>query len=80
MAKKPLNKKEPAGSVHHVSTLEERQSLFPVVAIGSSSGGLQALSELLENLQPDLGMAYVIIQHLSPTHESILPELLSKKT
>ena len=51
-----------------------------MVAIGASSGGVQALSELLENLPDDLGMAYVIIQHLSPTHESILPEILSKKT
>ena len=77
---KASKKKKPVTDDHHVSTLEERRSLFPVVAIGASSGGLQALSELLENLQTDLGMAYVIIQHLSPTHESFLPELLSKKT
>ena len=80
MPKNTHNKKKSDPADHQVSTLEERQSLFPVVAIGSSSGGLQALSELLENLQLDLDMAYVIIQHLSPTHESILPELLSKKT
>jgi two-component system CheB/CheR fusion protein len=55
-------------------------NLHPVVAIGASSGGLQALSELLEHLPPDLGMTYVIIQHLSPDHESILPELLARKT
>ena len=64
---------------HQVSGQQEIGSLFPVVAIGASSGGVQALSELLENLPDNLGMAYVIIQHLSPTHESILPEILSKK-
>ena len=64
----------------HVSTSEEKKKLFPIVAIGASSGGLQALYELLENLPSNLGMAYVVIQHLSPTHESILPELLARKT
>jgi two-component system CheB/CheR fusion protein len=64
----------------YVSTAKKGRALFPVVAIGASSGGLQALNELLENLPDDLGMAYVIIQHLSPNHESILAELLSMKT
>ena len=73
MAKKIQNKKTPNTSEQHVSTPEEIKTLTPVVAIGASSGGLQALSELLENLEPGLDMAYVIIQHLSPTHDSILP-------
>ena len=64
----------------HISTSKEIRELFPVVGIGASSGGLQAVGDLLENIPADLGMAYVIIQHLSPSHESILPELLSKKT
>ncbi len=62
------------------SSAEELKKLHPVVAIGASAGGLKALNELLEHLGEDLGMTYVIIQHLSPTHESILPELLEKKT
>jgi two-component system CheB/CheR fusion protein len=53
---------------------------FPIVAIGASAGGIEAISNLLENLSPKLGMAYVIIQHLAPDHESILPELLERKT
>ncbi|WP_247233422.1 chemotaxis protein CheB [Telluribacter sp. SYSU D00476] len=53
---------------------------FPVAAIGASAGGLEAISELLEHLPPDTGIAFVIIQHLSPTHESVLPELLANKT
>src|SRR5436190_1458071 len=53
---------------------------FPIVAIGASAGGIEAISKLLENISPDLGMSYVIIQHLAPDHESILPELLERKT
>jgi two-component system CheB/CheR fusion protein len=81
VVKKASKTKNSEGALpHDISTPQERKSLFPVVAIGASSGGLQALSELLENLPNDLGMAYVVIQHLSPTHESILPEILSKRT
>lgn len=54
--------------------------VFSIVAIGASAGGLEAISELLKHLPSDLGMAYVIIQHLDPDHDSILPELLEKKT
>lgn len=54
--------------------------LITVAAIGASAGGLEAISELLEHLPGNLGMAYIIIQHLDPDHESILPELLEKKT
>lgn len=52
----------------------------PIVAIGASAGGLEAIIQLLENLPPDTGAAYVVLQHLSAVHESILPELLEKKT
>lgn len=52
----------------------------PLVAIGASAGGLEAITNFLENLGTDTGAAYVIIQHLSATHESILPELLERKT
>src|SRR5882757_9428970 len=56
------------------------QKTFPIVAIGASAGGLEAISRFLETLSPNLGAAYVIIQHLSPSHQSILPELLERKT
>lgn len=53
---------------------------FPIVGIGASAGGLEAISELLGNLPPDTGMAFVIVQHLDPTHESRIDEILSRKT
>jgi two-component system CheB/CheR fusion protein len=55
-------------------------SITPVVAIGASAGGLEAIVQLLENLPADTGAAFIILQHLSASHESILPELLEKKT
>ena len=64
---------------------EETHSLrpglsFPVVAIGASAGGLAAFTELLKALPPKSGMAFVLIQHLEPKHESALTALLSKAT
>lgn len=53
---------------------------FPVVAIGASVGGLDAMSELLKNLPSDTGMAYIYVQHLNPDHKSILSSILGKFT
>ena len=51
-----------------------------VVGIGASAGGLEAFAELLRNLPPQTGMAFVLVQHLDPHHESILAELLANYT
>ncbi len=53
---------------------------FPIVAIGASAGGLEAMMELLQHLPADTGMAFIYVQHLSPDHKSMLTEILSKKT
>lgn len=55
-------------------------NLFPVVGIGASAGGLEAFRKLLQAIPEKSGMAYVLVQHLAPTHESLLPELLQKVT
>ena len=49
-----------------------------IVGIGASAGGLEAFTELLSHLPADTGLAFVLIQHLDPSHESHLTELLSK--
>ena len=54
--------------------------MLPIVAIGASAGGLEAISEFLEALPPKSAMAYVVIQHLDPAHRSLLAEILAKKT
>ena len=53
---------------------------FPVVGIGASAGGLDAFKKLLKAIPEDSGMAYVLVQHLDPSHESLLVELLQKVT
>src|SRR6202044_471300 len=54
--------------------------LFPIVGVGASAGGLEAFSELLHNLPEKTGMAFVLVQHLDPKHESALPEILGRTT
>lgn len=54
--------------------------LFPIVGIGSSAGGLEALEAFLENMPPETGMGFVLVPHLAPHHKSIMPELLRKYT
>ncbi len=56
------------------------KGLCPVVGIGASAGGLEAFTQLLQNLPANTGMAFVLVQHLDPHHESILSELLSTQT
>ena len=51
-----------------------------IAGIGASAGGLEAISELLGALPPATGMAYIVVQHLDPRHESLLAEILAKKT
>ena len=53
---------------------------FPVVGIGASAGGLEAATQLLKNLPQSPGLAFVLVQHLDPTHESALAALLSRVT
>lgn len=60
--------------------VRNKKNHFPIVCVGGSAGGLEAFQELLQNLSPAPGMAFVFIMHLSPTAKSILPELLSKQT
>jgi two-component system CheB/CheR fusion protein len=59
---------------------KDKINSFPIVAIGASAGGLEAMMELLQHLPPDTGMAFIYVQHLSPDHKSMLTEILSKKT
>ncbi len=51
-----------------------------IVGIGASAGGLEAFEAFFNAMPPDSNMAFVVIAHLDPTHVSILPELIQKKT
>lgn len=54
--------------------------LFPVVGVGASAGGLEALESFFRNIKSDCGLSFVVIQHLSPDYKSLMGELLSKYT
>lgn len=53
---------------------------FLIAAVGASAGGIEAVADLIRNMPPDTGMAFVLIQHLDPTHPSFLSDLVSKRT
>jgi len=53
-------------------------NIFPVVGIGASAGGLEAFEQFFKHVPEHSGMAYVIVQHLDPTHKGMLPELLQR--
>jgi two-component system CheB/CheR fusion protein len=53
---------------------------FPVVGIGASAGGLDACRKLVDALPAGVGMAFILVQHLDPTHESMMVDLLAGHT
>ncbi|MDO8710824.1 CheR family methyltransferase, partial [Pseudomonas sp.] len=70
----------------HSAPAPERKALkpstldFPVVGVGASAGGLQAIKLFFENMPHDNGMAFVIILHLSPDHQSIADKIIQEST
>ncbi len=61
---------------------EVNEALKPshIVGVGASAGGLEAIETFFKFMPPDSGVAFVVIQHLSPDHKSLMAELLSKRT
>lgn len=55
------------------------EQVFPIVGIGASAGGLEALRSLFEGSK-NTGLAFVVVQHLDPTHESLMAQLLERYT
>lgn len=53
---------------------------FPIVGIGTSAGGLEAMEQFFSNMPLNSGMAFVVIQHLDPTHKGLLRELIQRIT
>ena len=51
-----------------------------IVGIGASAGGLEAFEQFFSHLPPDTGMAFILVQHLEPTHKGMMPELLGRQT
>ena len=78
---KPRSKKrEPGNSEQKKPPTRRENGTFAIVGIGASAGGLEALEHFLEHVPERSGMAFVIIQHLDPTHKGVMPELLQRST
>ncbi len=79
MPLKKIDDKKPKESPD--SKGEARQdSSFPIIGIGASAGGLEAFEQFFRFMQPDSGMAFVLIPHLDPGHASMLTEILQRIT
>jgi two-component system CheB/CheR fusion protein len=63
-----------------LAAMPDSNGHFLVAAIGASAGGIEAFTELMQNLAPDTGIAFVFIQHLDPSHESLITELIGRQT
>ena len=74
------NQPTPSATAPATPAASGRERRFPIVGIGASAGGLEALDELFAHMPKDTGMAFVVITHQHPGHTSLLPELLGKIT
>ncbi len=71
-------KKKKEESIKKERTPDAKSGKFPIVGIGASAGGLEALEQFLKNVPDKSAMAYVVVQHLDPTQKGMLPELLQR--
>lgn len=86
MSKKPLaprGRRERVNSASRIAAMapgSRASKVFAIVGIGASAGGLEALEQFFGNVPPAIGLAFVVVQHLDPTHKGIMPELLQRVT
>jgi two-component system CheB/CheR fusion protein len=69
-----------ASSEQKPATSAKTNPVFHIVGLGASAGGLEALEQFLRHVPEKCGLAFVIVQHLDPTHKGLLPELLQRAT
>ncbi len=83
MKKKPLpakRAKKPVTALQDDSRDSEPAVEFPIIGIGASAGGFEALEQFMAHVPENCGMAFVIVQHLDPTRKGLMPELLQRCT
>ncbi|HYT20211.1 MAG TPA: chemotaxis protein CheB [Candidatus Polarisedimenticolia bacterium] len=80
MMQKSQGKSKRRGAAKARVSQPRQEADTTIVAIGASAGGIEALTDLMNYLPADTGMAFVLVQHLDPKHHSILTELLARKT
>jgi len=74
------NHKTPSHKTPSATEAEPGKVTFPIVGIGASAGGLEAIEQFLSGVPVDSGMAFVVVQHLDPNHKGMLCELLQRAT
>src|SRR5262245_50804758 len=79
-ARTPARKRAEASGGNAAPIRETSHSAFPIVGIGASAGGLAILQRFFGALPRDPGLAFVVVQHLDPTHKSETAELLEKRS
>jgi two-component system CheB/CheR fusion protein len=72
--------KTPSKTIPRQVAVAPVKAAFPIIGIGASAGGLEALEQFLKNVPAGSGMAYIIIQHLDPTRKGVMSELLQRAT
>lgn len=78
--KKPAMQTKAAANASKTTAKSKEVNDFPIVGLGASAGGLEALEVFFSHMPHDSGIGFVIIQHLSPKHKSIMGSLLEKNT
>ncbi|HMA09456.1 MAG TPA: CheR family methyltransferase, partial [Ramlibacter sp.] len=71
---------EPAGAEIAEDAVPDRSDRIPLVGLGGSAGAIPPLQKFFKTMPVDSGMAFVVVMHLAPEHESTLPELLQRCT
>ncbi|MGN8260101.1 CheR family methyltransferase [Pseudomonas sp. SMSB3] len=71
-SKQPASPHDPALTPSHLD--------FPVVGIGASAGGLEAIRTFFQQMPSDCGMAFVVVLHLSPDHQSVADRIIQEST
>lgn len=80
VSKQPVRAKTATRTRKKASAKEYIVPDFSIVGIGASAGGLEAFGQFFKHMPADSGMAFIIIQHLDPTHKSILTDLVNRAT
>ena len=77
---KPKEKAQTAAASPGCKPGVTHRTSFPMIAMGSSAGGLEAMEQFLGAIPPDTPVAVFIVSHLDPTHKGMMPELLQRST
>ncbi len=71
-------KKETKKSTDQTPVDTVPDTAFPIIGMGASAGGLEAFEQFFRHVPPNCGMAFVLMQHLDPSHSSILSQILQR--